>query len=368
MLIGALQGICFALILFLSKKYRTKSNISLALLILCFALNNLQYYFWETGMIDEKIFFSYIFFPFATLSMVFFYLYVRFFLNPTEKLKKKYILLFIPFLFFFASSFYYKIANALNLLTDKTIQLFKNLIWVHEIFGVFYSLVLLIFTYKLIIQFEKKQQIGKTQVPKTGVNWFKIVAWIAVILCLIWIFAILDEWKYGTENATIYYILWIGLSLTIYALGHIGIYKFGLLEERKNIQKFSTSNKAVILVSTGNSSNENIRAFEEFIKDQKNYLNSNLSLELVAEKLNINKSYLSRIINSELNISFSDYVNELRIEEAKIYLTNPEFRNYTLVSIGLEAGFNSKSAFNMAFKKFTGLTPSEYKSQLKKET
>ena len=111
--------------------------------------------------------------------------------------------------------------------------------------------------------------------------------------------------------------------------------------------------------------NEYIIALEDFIVSQRNYLDSSLSLEMVADKLNLNKSYLSRLINLELGKSFTDYVNELRVEEAKSYIANPDFWNYTLVSIGLEAGFNSKSAFNLAFKKFTGLTPSEYKEGVK---
>ena len=100
------------------------------------------------------------------------------------------------------------------------------------------------------------------------------------------------------------------------------------------------------------------------INRDKIHLDNNITLESVAEKLNLNKSYLSRLINSELKMNFSDYLNSVRVEEAKSYISNPEFSNYTLVAIGLEAGFNSKSAFNNAFKKFTGLTPSEYRKSL----
>jgi len=53
----------------------------------------------------------------------------------------------------------------------------------------------------------------------------------------------------------------------------------------------------------------------------------------------------------------------LRVEEAKTYLIDNEFANYTLVAIGLEAGFNSKSAFNSSFKKITGKTPSQFKQR-----
>lgn len=68
-----------------------------------------------------------------------------------------------------------------------------------------------------------------------------------------------------------------------------------------------------------------------------------------------------------MNLGFLDYINQLRVEEAKQYLQNPEFENYTLVAIGLEASFNSKTTFNNCFKKFTGKTPSEYKKELHKK-
>jgi AraC-like DNA-binding protein len=96
--------------------------------------------------------------------------------------------------------------------------------------------------------------------------------------------------------------------------------------------------------------------------EDRRFLDSSISLEIIADELNISKGHLSRIINNELSVSFSDYLNNLRVEEAKLYLQNVDFSKYTLVSIGLEAGFNSKSTFNSTFKKFTGLTPSEFKS------
>lgn len=67
------------------------------------------------------------------------------------------------------------------------------------------------------------------------------------------------------------------------------------------------------------------------------------------------------MINAELHTSYTDYINALRVEQAKLTIQNPESEKYTLIAIGLESGFNSKSAFNNAFKKFTGITPSEFK-------
>lgn len=363
-LLGALQGLFFTAIALSMRKFKSKSTFFIAMLILCFSLNNIQYYLWETDIIDREIFFGIVYFPYASLSMVLYYFYVKLFLYPKNPIKKKQWLLFLPCSFFFLLTSYYKIGNAFGDLSEKTEIFFSYLIYVHEIFSVLFSIILLGCIYALILNFEKNQLKGKTQIPKIGVNWLKIISLISFILCLIWIISIYDELTYGSDNVSFYYILWLGMSFTIYILGHIGLYRFGILQEQKSIQKFFNYNKTMISVEAVYSQNEHIEEFEKYIKTEKNYLDSNLSLESVAEKLNINKSYLSRIINSELEKSFTDYVNELRVEEAKFYMTNPEFKNYTLISIGLEAGFNSKSAFNTAFKKFTGMTPSQFKNSL----
>jgi AraC-like DNA-binding protein len=94
------------------------------------------------------------------------------------------------------------------------------------------------------------------------------------------------------------------------------------------------------------------------------FLDSMLTLDKLAEEMKLSKSHLSRIINSELGIGFRDYLNSLRLEEAKLHLLNPEFASYTLVAIGLEAGFNSKTTFNTVFKKITTMTPSEYRNAM----
>ncbi len=104
---------------------------------------------------------------------------------------------------------------------------------------------------------------------------------------------------------------------------------------------------------------ELLRWFEE----DKPYLNPYLGLLAVSEYLNISGGYLSQIVNKLRGTNFSEFMNWYRINEAKKMLTGPSFSNYTIVSIGLESGFNSKSAFYSAFKKHTGLTPSEYRQR-----
>ena len=102
---------------------------------------------------------------------------------------------------------------------------------------------------------------------------------------------------------------------------------------------------------------------KNYIVKQKLYLNPLLSMESTALELGMSKSYFSKLINSYSDYNFSDFINSLRVKQAKKFLSDDEFSEYTIVAIGLECGFNSKSTFYSAFKKFTSKTPSAYRSQ-----
>lgn len=113
-----------------------------------------------------------------------------------------------------------------------------------------------------------------------------------------------------------------------------------------------------------NTAHKYFKKLEELMRFKKIYRNPCLSLSAVAEVLGISACYLSTMINSILNKSFIDFINEYRIADVKRNLNCEAFSHYTIVSLGLEAGFNSKSAFYSAFKKHTGLTPVQYKNSL----
>ena len=90
-------------------------------------------------------------------------------------------------------------------------------------------------------------------------------------------------------------------------------------------------------------------------------MNPELNLESLSKILEIKQSLISQSIKSNTNFNFNEYINSFRIHDIKFMLNNPEYSNYTIVAIGLEAGFNSKASFYRAFKKHTGLSPAEFK-------
>ena len=104
-----------------------------------------------------------------------------------------------------------------------------------------------------------------------------------------------------------------------------------------------------------------IEKLNNLMIEQKLYKNPSLKLPDVADQLDITIHQLSQLLNDNLGKSFSVFINEHRVEEAKALL----FKNtkYTLEAIGNQAGFNSKTTFFTTFKKLVGTTPSKYQAQ-----
>jgi tetratricopeptide (TPR) repeat protein len=105
-----------------------------------------------------------------------------------------------------------------------------------------------------------------------------------------------------------------------------------------------------------------------YFENEKPYLNHEITIKEVADHLNTNPKYISQGINHNFNKNFNTFVNEYRIRLAMKYLANGVKEQYSIEGISYKVGFHSKSAFNVAFKKMTGVTPSFYIKSLKKET
>ncbi len=105
------------------------------------------------------------------------------------------------------------------------------------------------------------------------------------------------------------------------------------------------------------------KKINEYIIIEKKYLLTGINLNNIAKQFDISSGYLSQLINTHAQKSFNDYINKLRIETSKKMLFDPEYKHYTIESIGIECGFKSKSNFYTTFKKFTGQTPNQYKRQ-----
>lgn len=103
------------------------------------------------------------------------------------------------------------------------------------------------------------------------------------------------------------------------------------------------------------------------MENERIFLQPELTLQDLSEKLSVPAYQVSLAINEGLNKTFYDLVNGYRVEEAKRLLTDPKSKASKILAVAFDAGFNSKTTFNTVFKKFTGLTPSDYKDKCRQQ-
>ena len=104
-----------------------------------------------------------------------------------------------------------------------------------------------------------------------------------------------------------------------------------------------------------------VELVEQVINAQKIYLENNINLDRFAEAAGLKPRVLSSILHSHYKLNFFDFINGLRVEEAKRLLTDPAMEDVSILDIIYKSGFNSQSSFQRIFKRATGCTPSEYR-------
>ena len=170
----------------------------------------------------------------------------------------------------------------------------------------------------------------------------------------------------------------LGAAFLIHWITYVGIFKFRLSRDQEEIKALirkweSGPSKPVTLTPTQPSvssekrtatltpENSYFKKLEALCANERIYLDHTLDRAQVAGLLGISPSYISQIINTITGDNFSTYINRYRVEAVKAMITNEEFDNYSLLAMGLEAGFSSKTTFYAAFKKMTGMTPNLYR-------
>jgi len=101
----------------------------------------------------------------------------------------------------------------------------------------------------------------------------------------------------------------------------------------------------------------------ELMKADQLYLEADLSLPQLAERMDCSVNHLSQVINAGFGASFYDYVNGYRVRRAADILCTGDTGSNAILDVALEVGFNSISTFYAAFKKITGQTPAQYRRE-----
>ena len=355
---GSIQGLIFSTIVLSSKKYKQKTFRYLAFLILALSLSNAYYWFRDTGLAILWEHYRVLYVPWDLLILPLFYFFVSTFLG-IKKGYEKY--LFIPFFIRLVAQvikLLYQYTTLSNFkISDETLFILKRF---DEYGTIAFMLVMLLLILKLVFGYDNNKTLSNHLQKPT--KWLKQLLIFGISISLLWFVMVFlgDTTLPNLSSRSKYYFIWIGLSVLVYWLGYLGVYHLGIFNQRTQVRKALESTMNL----SSNSDAKHQKRFEDIdtiIKTEKLYLNPNLSLQSLAERFELSEGYLSQIVNSNVNSNFSDYINVLRIENAKTILINPSYKPYTIVAIALESGFNSKSTFYNAFKKHVGESPSMYR-------
>jgi AraC-like DNA-binding protein len=311
-----------------------------------------------------------------------FYFYLVKLLFNVKALPSRWYLHFIPF---FIQIFAYL---PLMLKNDKLLKLdFLNhsayLINVGAIFsvlGLLWNIYYWNLFRKTIATYQKEFQTNLSY--DSNLNYFNAVLIIQFICLCFWTFTIgsvlfgkiLDLENYdiveGGKD-----IAWLALSFIPYFVGYYAIQQSETFKANsKSISIFDDvldeTIESNIALSTDDTPQENlgpiIEAIENHMKSNKPFENPKISLNELSGQLKMPSHLLSKIINDNFHQNFFDYINSYRVAEFKEKVKDPKNQNLTFLGLAYEVGFNSKTAFNRAFKKITNQTPREYFESIKK--
>ena len=221
------------------------------------------------------------------------------------------------------------------------------------------ALIYWILSYRRLAIYRRTLKVYSADVTNTDlawVQWFLIAVAGAIIL---WIGTWLFHSSWLTDIAPLGYLL-VAMAVTYFSITQRELFPYSQ-KHRDEIQ--SLNHPSPDTGTTLRLSEEELKTFKVRVEDlmvqKKLFLDPELSLPMLADEVGLTTHALSYLLNTGFGENFYAFINRYRVEEAKLLLTT-RIKSLSMLGIAYEAGFRSKTTFNNAFKKHTGLSPSQY--------
>lgn len=357
---GIVQGFYMPLLLIHNKK-RNIANNYLAILLLVMSLSIVHSVFVIPEIhktLNDPLCIKE---PFLMLVIPFIWLYVKKLEQSGFHFSLKMSLHFLPFILFMSvniPAFMHGSDSVPAHFLTQNSALFNGAIW--SILLVQYS-VYLVQIVKTTQKVKFKAQQELSNIEHVDVSWLNTFLYAFIVVFIV--FAIMfagSIHNFGIEWFNTF--VSVVFALSIFVLGYKGLFQrsiFSNIDISEIIEPISVGTIKPKNIDIALSDN-----LQKFMEAYNPHRDSELTLTSLANQVNMSRNQLSEVINSSLDSNFYDFVNKYRVEDVKQLMINPRFKNFTILAIAFEAGFPSKSTFNNVFKKFTGLTPSEYRNSL----
>lgn len=214
-------------------------------------------------------------------------------------------------------------------------------------------------TYRAISRYEKIAQLSANKLK--DLKWVKNLLYFIFAFIAIWLFSLITDTLFSRNLLGIWdhYILYIPAIVFVYLLGMAAWRRQTHMPETEIAEYIQKPAKVYF---TQPEAANYTRQLTELMTVKRLYLNPLLKVDDVAAHITISEKALSSLLNQHMGKSYNDFVNEYRVEEAKLRLTDPANHNFTIAAIAFDCGFNSLATFQRVFKQFTGVTPSKFQN------
>jgi len=214
-------------------------------------------------------------------------------------------------------------------------------------------------TYRTIVRYEKSAQLSTYKLK--DLKWVKNLLYFLFVFIAIWLFSLVADTVFSKNILGIWdhYILYIPAIVFVYFLGMAAWRRQSHMPEIEMAEYIPKPSKIYFTPSEAANYTQQLT---ELMAVKRIYLNPLLKVDDVAASISISEKALSSLLNQHIGKSFNDFVNEYRVEEAKIRLTDPANHNFTIAAIAFDCGFNSLATFQRVFKQFAGVTPSKFQN------
>lgn len=359
LIFASLQGFLLAAFLLTTKKYHKKSNVALAFGLISTALIVLLNCFNIIGLHKVYPGLAYLPIQYTFLLAASIYYFVIFLIHPKYTFRKHDYLICFPVIIQIIFQISWLIAYFVNpeLITQQK-EFYRTLREIGEGTSIVFAGILFIIAIKKVITYQKQLFANYTSIENRDLTWLRNFILIIIILWIGW--AIYFVGHISNSFSFEMYPVWIGMTITVYWLGYFMYLRRDVFE----IIAFDSPTIPIQQNKLSEKTNDHFAKIIELMELNHLYKDPDFNMSVLSEKTELSNGYLSQIINQKTGKNFFDFVNEYRVNEVKSKLADSSFAHYSLLGIGLESGFKSKSTFNSVFKKFTGQTPSQFKKGL----
>jgi AraC-like DNA-binding protein len=300
--------------------------------------------------------------PFFILGPPLLYLYVRTLIKGRAGLGKRDLLHFLPFALclLYLLPFYFLSSKAKLFSVGSYFDFWARWGYIKSTTLILQFVIYLSLIASMLVAYTRK--LKRQTSPGEAAVLFQ-VRFLLTTLTALWVFGSLKFVltiifpAYNTETVDL--LVPASLSVFVYAMGYIGLRKPEVLTGMEELPPAPRRyEKSTLTLERSGTYRERLL---ELMNTEKPYLDGGLTLQKLAKALAVSPHHLSQTINEQLNQNFIDFINAYRIEEAKRLLTNLTKKHYSILAVSEEVGFNSKSAFNTAFRRHANMTPSEFR-------